>query len=57
MKLIYNGLEVEALSVALTDAEGKTPEHAISVNALVRALASELGTAMREVSLTTAQHR
>lgn len=55
MKLTIDGREVESLSVALTDAKGKTSEHAISAGALVRALAGELGTSMREVSLTTAQ--
>lgn len=47
MRLTIDGHEVESLSVALTDAEGKTSEHAIA--------ASALGTSMREVSLTTAR--
>lgn len=55
MKLTIDGREVESLSIALTDAEGKTSSHAISASALVRALAGELGTSMREVSLTTAR--
>lgn len=55
MKLTIDGHEVESLSVALTDSEGKTSSHAISASALVRALAGELGASMREVSLTTAR--
>lgn len=55
MKLTIDGREVESLSVALTDAEGKTSEHAIAASTLVRALAGELGTSMRKVSLTTAR--
>lgn len=55
MKLTIDGRDVEFLSIALTDAEGKTSSHAISASALVRALAGELGTSMREVSLTTAR--
>lgn len=51
MKLTIDGREVEFLSIALTDAEGKTSSHAISASAL----AGELGTSMREVSLTTAR--
>ena len=54
MKLTIDGREVESLSVALTDAKGKTSEYAISVSTLVRALTGELGTSMREVSLSTA---
>ena len=54
MRLTIDDREVEPLSVALTDAEGKTSEHAIVASTLVRALAGELGTSMREVSLTTA---
>lgn len=46
MRLTIDGHEVESLSVALTDAEGKTSEHAI---------AGKRGTSMREVSLTTAR--
>lgn len=55
MKLIIDGCEVDSMSVALTDAEGKTSEHAIAADTLVRALTGELGTSMREVSLTTAR--
>lgn len=55
MRLTIDGHEVESLSVALTDAEGKTSEHAIAASALIRALTGELGTSMREVSLTTAR--
>ena len=55
MKLIIDGCEVDSMSVALTNAEGKTSEHAIAAGTLVRALAGELGTSMREVSLTTAR--
>lgn len=51
MRLTIDGHEVESLSVALTDAEGKTSEHAIAASALT----GELGTSMREVSLTTAR--
>ena len=54
MRLTIDGHEVESLSVALTDAEGKTSKHAIAASALVRVLAGELGTSMRELSLTTA---
>lgn len=35
MKLTIDDREIESLSVALTDAKGKTSEHAISVSALV----------------------
>lgn len=55
MRPTIDGHEVESLSVALTDAEGKTSEHAIAASALIRALTGELGTSMREVSLTTAR--
>lgn len=55
MKLTIKGREVAPLSVALTDAEGKTSEHAIAVSALVRALAGELGTSMLEMSLMAAR--
>lgn len=55
MRLTIDGHEVESLSVALTDAEGKTSEYAISASAIVRALAGELGISMREVSLSTAR--
>ena len=55
MKLTIDGREVESLSVALTGTERKTSEHAVSASALVRAIAEELGTSMREVSLTTAR--
>lgn len=57
MRLAIDGHEVESLSVALTDVEGKTSEHAIAASALVRALAGELGTSMREVPLATARAR
>lgn len=55
MRLTIDGREVESLSVVLADAEGGTSSHGISANALVRALAGELGTSMREMSLTTAR--
>lgn len=54
MRLTINGSEIESLSVALTDADGKTSGHAISASSLVRALAGELGISMREVSISTA---
>lgn len=55
MSLMIDDREVESLTIALTDAEGNTSSYAISANVLVRALAGELGTSMREVSLTTAR--
>ena len=39
MRLTIDGREVESLSVALTDAEGKTSEHAIAASALAAKLA------------------
>lgn len=53
IRLAINGQEIESLSVTLTDAEGRNSSHSISARALVRALAGELGTSMREVSLKT----
>lgn len=55
MSLMIDGREAESLTIVLADAEGNTSSHAISANVLVRALAGELGTSMREVSLTTTQ--
>lgn len=57
MSLMIDDREVESLTIALTDAEGNTSSQAISANALVRALADELGASMQEVSLSTARVR
>lgn len=57
MSLMIDDREVESLTIALTDAEGKTSSHTISANVLVRALAGELGASMQEVSLSTARAR
>lgn len=52
MKLTVDGRPVEALAITLTDADGASSTHAVSPDALVRALAGELGLSMREVAIT-----
>ena len=52
MKLTVNGRPVESLAITLTGADGASSTHAIAPDALVRALAGELGLSMREVSIT-----
>lgn len=54
MKLTVNGRPVESLSITLTGADGASSTHDIAPDALVRALAGELGLSMREVSITYA---
>lgn len=54
MKLAVNGRPVESLSITLTGADGASSTHAVAPDALVRALAGELGLSMREVSITYA---
>lgn len=54
MKLAVNGRPVESLSITLTGADGASSTHDIAPDALVRALAGELGLSMREVSITYA---
>lgn len=52
MKLTVNGRQVESLAITLTGADGASSTHDIAPDALVRALAGELGLSMREVSIT-----
>lgn len=53
MRLVIDGQEADSLDVTLTDAKGRASTHSIPAEALVRALAGELGTSMREVAIAT----
>lgn len=53
MRLVIDGREAESLTVTLTDASGRASTHAVAPDALVRALAGELGASMREVAIAT----
>lgn len=54
MRLVIDGREAESLTVTLTDASGRATTHAVAPDALVRALAGELGASMREVAIAAA---
>lgn len=53
MRLVIDGREADSLTVKLADADGRASTHAVPADALVRALAGELGASMREVAITT----